>query len=86
MQEKNNQALVRFDATGHFEIVDDALIAELGPQDTALVTGGAVQTDVHCGQNNTVCANAGCLHVNGLCRSGTLDVACHGDHTLNGIC
>ena len=86
MQEKKDGGLVRFDATGHFEIVDDGLIAELGPEDAALVTGGATQTDVRCGGTNAICVNGGCFGINELCREGTLDLACHGNHQLDVVC
>ena len=83
-------AIARFDSTGHFEIVDEQLITELGPQDIALVSGGATRTDATCGNNvgcgtDQVCLSVG-PNINGFCREGALDVVCHGNHTLNIVC
>jgi hypothetical protein len=81
---KEQQALVAFDDTGCFEIRDAELLALVGQGEVDLVAGGAMLTDRVC--DNVACQNVGCMTVNTVCREGTLDVACHGNHTLNGLC
>ena len=85
---EQKDAIVRFDNTGHFEVVDDKLMTELGAQDTALVFGGATQTDAVCGLD-TICPNIVCVgpRINVSCDTdGHRQLLTHGDHTLNIVC
>ena len=78
--------LVVYDAHGHFEVQDGAL-RELADAETTLVSAGQAQANTIC-RENLVCANGGCLTVNGRCSDGDgrNEFLTHGNHTLNGVC
>ena len=85
--DKKAGAIARFDNTGHFEIVDDQLITELGPQDAALVSGGATLTDRICGQDIGCVGGPNGPNVNVFCDTdGHKQLLTHGNHTLNVVC